>query len=147
MFHLCCNRPMHSHGALPDTRRRYRCSVCGTVKASVPLRLPRREGDTSTNHGRHITYLDPDHPMANSAGWQYTHRVVVYNLLGRVLYPDEQVDHIDGDIANNNPHNLRLLLDIDHGRHHHYTQGKYKVIAQWVEGEFVEYDTPMDMGY
>lgn len=42
------------------------------------------------------------------------HRFVAEGILGRPLLPTEDVHHIDGDKANNNPSNLEI---IDHAEH------------------------------
>jgi len=51
----------------------------------------------------------PWHPNARKNGWIATHRKVMTSLLQRPLEDGEVVDHIDGDIKNNAPENLRLF--------------------------------------
>jgi hypothetical protein len=45
----------------------------------------------------------------DSAGYAPVHRIVMHNKLGRKLRRGEIVDHIDGDIENNAPENLRVF--------------------------------------
>lgn len=49
------------------------------------------------------------HRATDSNGYAPVHRIVMHNLLGRRLETGEVVDHIDGDIRNNDPSNLRLF--------------------------------------
>jgi len=42
-------------------------------------------------------------------GYAPEHRIVMHETLGRMLQPGEVVDHIDGDIRNNDPSNLRVF--------------------------------------
>ena len=52
----------------------------------------------------------PGHPYASKHGnYVAVHRLVMENKLGRFLLPTEVVDHIDGDISNNSPANLRVF--------------------------------------
>jgi hypothetical protein len=53
----------------------------------------------------------------DKAGYAPVHRIVMHNLIGRRLLKGEVVDHIDGDITNNDPDNLRLYpSNADHLR-------------------------------
>ena len=60
----------------------------------------------------------PGHPLANSDSYAYEHRVVVYSKHGEALpdcpgcgkkitWENCHIDHIDCDVKNNNPSNLR----------------------------------------
>lgn len=46
------------------------------------------------------------------------HRVLMESLLGRKLSRCEHVHHIDGDRANNDPSNLKLMTASEHAAHH-----------------------------
>ncbi len=50
----------------------------------------------------------PRHPHCNSGGYVREHRLVMEQVIGRYLLPDEVVTHLDGNKANNNPANLKL---------------------------------------
>ena len=52
----------------------------------------------------------PGHPYGTKHGcYVAEHRLVVESQIGRYLTPEEVVDHIDGDITNNHPSNLRVF--------------------------------------
>ena len=42
-------------------------------------------------------------------GYAPVHRIVAHQKIGRPLLPGEVVDHIDGDVTNNHPDNLRVF--------------------------------------
>ena len=51
----------------------------------------------------------PSHPYADTKGCVKKHRLVMEEKLGRYLEPWEVVDHINKDIQDNRPENLRLF--------------------------------------
>jgi hypothetical protein len=59
-----------------------------------------------------------DHPhKSRHGGYVAVHRLVMEEKLGRFLLPSEVVDHIDGNIRNNDLSNLRLFAsNADHLR-------------------------------
>lgn len=73
-------------------------------------------GRVVDKHG-YILVKANDHPNANCSGYVREHRLVMERVLGRYLEPQEVVDHIDGNTANNDPANLRLFAsNADHLR-------------------------------
>lgn len=76
-------------------------------------------GGKKTSHG-YILIYKPDHPHATSQGYAAEHRIVMEQLLGRYLEPQEVVHHIDENKQNNNPENLKLYpSESEHQRHAH----------------------------
>ncbi len=101
------------------------CSPKYIQKQMAKHDLPRlsRGARIGSNHrdwvgGRHID-LDgyalvkaPEgHPYARAIGLIYEHRLVMERQLGRLLQPEEVVDHIDGLHLHNDPSNLRVFPD------------------------------------
>lgn len=72
--------------------------------------------------GNYIYAVVPEHPRATKNGYVLEHRVVVENSLGRLLEPNEQIHHVDGNRHNNAAENLRVVLNGEHQRLH---QTKY----------------------
>lgn len=61
---------------------------------------------------------EPLHPKANTKGLYPLHRVLAENNLGRLLLPGEIVHHVDHNKSNNDPSNLKVVLNPEHSRHH-----------------------------
>lgn len=76
-----------------------------------------RPGDKNSNwHGGrvvdkqgYILVKKPDHMFANSMGYVRLHRLVMEEILGRFLLPEEVVHHKDGNPQNNDPENLEIF--------------------------------------
>lgn len=73
--------------------------------------------------GYYYCTTTPPHPKGETRGdrkkkYVYLHRAVMEQKLGRYLKPDEQVDHKDGNKANNSPKNLELIKRGPHQKEH-----------------------------
>jgi hypothetical protein len=74
---------------------------------NLPAKPPKPPTRWVTKWGYRHVYL-PAHPMANSAGAVYEHRLVMAEHLGRNLSSNESVHHINGDRLDNRIQNLEL---------------------------------------
>lgn len=68
-----------------------------------------------------IVTAPPNHPNVKKGGGGGTktkyileHRLVMEKILGRYLFPDEDVNHINGKKDDNSPENLRLVRHYAH---------------------------------
>ena len=85
-----------------------------------------------TPHGYVVVNL-PSHPMSNTSGWVYEHRLVMSELIGRPLYRDENVHHKNGVKTDNRPENLELWSTFQ-------PQGqKVEDLLQWAQEIFDRY--------
>lgn len=69
----------------------------------------------------YILRYAPWHPDQVN-GYVFEHRLVAEQTVGRRLNPWEDVHHIDGDKANNDPGNLQVISHSDHTRLHQYSR-------------------------
>jgi hypothetical protein len=68
----------------------------------------RRTGSRKRDKGGYVRLYRPEHPNARSGGYVAEHTVVMSELLGRALFPDENVHHKNGVRDDNRPENLEL---------------------------------------
>ena len=61
---------------------------------------------------------NPKSLEARSNGYVAVHRDVASKILGRPLYPNEVVHHIDGNKLNNRPKNLQVMTRAEHNKLH-----------------------------
>lgn len=69
------------------------------------------------SHG-YFYFIDRNHPLASRIGKVYVHRHVASVKVGRWLGKNEIVHHIDGNKENNDPANLDVMSNVDHGKMH-----------------------------
>lgn len=100
-------------GRKPNAETRARLSASKSGE-----RNPAWKGGTHTRRRRRQIFVGVTHPMANSNGYVFEHRLVMAGVLGRSLRSDEHVHHIDLDSLNNAPENLILLTPSQHSRLH-----------------------------
>jgi excisionase family DNA binding protein len=84
-------------------------------------------GRRPDKHG-YIRIYTPDHPRAES-GYVLEHRLVMEQMLGRYLTPDEEVHHKNGIITDNRPENLEALTKGEHSRLHRLNPSIRKRVA------------------
>lgn len=69
----------------------------------------------------YIYVYAPDHPHADNRGYYPEHILIAEQKLGRYLYEDEEVHHLDLNRANNRRNNLIVL-----------NSGQHKALHRWL---------------
>ena len=80
--------------------------------------------------GKYNYAVVPDHPAAIDHGYVLEHRIIMENILNRLLNPNEIVHHKNGDGKDNRPINLEVMLREKHSRMHTSKQGRKMVILK-----------------
>lgn len=98
-MHICsdCRRP--------KSRTGLRCKPC----SKLGPRNPHWTGGVTKHCRGYVVLTRPDHPNADSNGQIFEHRVIMEQVLGRLLDPVEVVHHKNGLKDDNRPENLELF--------------------------------------
>lgn len=89
--------------------------------------------------GDYLYALVPNHPRATKNGYVLHHRIVVENLIGRLLTEHEIVHHKNHNKKDNSPANLVLMLGSEHNRQHALERGRLMatLCCPWCQISFV----------
>jgi len=115
----------------PETLKQYKESSCkrqGCTNPVVSNRLCYLHLLDTNNKDRRKTIVithgvpcifDPQNPMADNRGYVRQDRLVMSQIIGRILEKQEITHHIDENPHNNERSNLMLFPNMDeHTRHH-----------------------------
>lgn len=81
-------------------------------------RNPNWKGGRTVASNGYVLLKRHGHPMADSRGYVYEHRLVAEQMLGRPLRPAEVVHHLNHIKTDNRPENLQVLPS----RAHHHVE-------------------------
>ena len=96
------------------SRQSQRCKKCATTGPRHRRWLGRKE-----THGGRIMVWEPSHPLADSTGYVFEHRLVMEKHIGRTLLQTEIVHHLSGDKQDNRIENLmRFDSQSEHMKYH-----------------------------
>lgn len=110
---------------LGEVEKRRFCSVeCRNKWMSKnPLNPP--AGQKYSDRGYVLVYA-PDHPYARK-GYVFEHRLIMEQVIGRYLRPEERVHHLNGIKDDNRPENLKLFSnDSAHHKYHWENDEHYR---------------------
>jgi len=98
------------------------------TRMKISLSRLARSGGISYSKDGYIKIYCPNHPYANGGRrglYVYAHRLIMEQILGRYLTPDEVVHHKDGNPQNNDPANLVVMSKGEHRRVHPLPRDRY----------------------
>ena len=106
-----------SYQPMKDPKVRAAIRAKGEAKRNIDCQGMYFGPEYYNGKGYILVYV-PEHPYAQKRGHVMKHRLVMEQMLGRYLTPDEAVHHINGIKTDNRPENLQLMNKKAHLQYH-----------------------------
>ena len=101
-----------------ETRAKIGATSRGRSGPKGPDAYGWKGGRYTDSRDGYVLVRQTDHPNARGDGYVLEHRLVMESLIGRYLFPDEDVNHINGIKDDNRPENLMLVRHNAHYASH-----------------------------
>jgi hypothetical protein len=96
----------------PEGRAKLSAARTGRKRPEISgARHPQWKGGRRLNSYGYVLLYMPEHPLSNSNGMVLEHRLVMSEIVGRLLVKTEQVHHVDDEKTRNERGNLWLFPD------------------------------------
>jgi len=103
-----CGKEFYKQNSKVRASKSHYCNIeCSNKRWGNPELNPKWKGGRRIYCGYCAIYK-PQHPYANKAGYVYEHRLVMEEKLGRYLFSEEKIHHINGIKDDNRIDNLEL---------------------------------------
>ncbi len=102
----------------PEEYKKLCANTGGKSKGKVGLRMEKagrwKGGRRICGRDGYVFLHRPEHPDCRKDGDILEHRVVMEEVIGRRLFRDEDVNHLNGVKTDNRPENLRIVRHYAH---------------------------------
>lgn len=102
---------VQSCGCLQKEKRSARRGNKHPMYGRCKEKNPNWKGGTYKDQDGYLYIRTPGHPHTSNRGYVFKHRLVMEQMIGRYLEPDEVVHHCNGDKTDNGPFNLMLFAN------------------------------------
>lgn len=108
--HLDCPSCRSKDACACGASKQRKSSTCSRCRPNEMRHNGNWKGGRSRHKAGYVMIRCPDQPRARTSGYVSEHILVMEDLLGRHLHPEENVHHVNGIRWDNRPVNLELWI-------------------------------------